>query len=218
VVTGGSLGTLTTVNCDFYIGAHWYGGFRERMRHVLLLDMAIHTFDQVRFLTGSDPRSVYCHEWNPPGSWYERDASAVAIFEMSGNMTFVYRGSWCCEGCNTSWMADWRFAGTRGSALWDGAGAYRAEEVRETAEMTTAKDQVPKPQKVATPLPIDETRVEPLAFTAHAGVMRDFLDCVRTGGTPLTAASDNIKSLSMVFAAIESAEAGTKVGIPAGGE
>ena len=77
----GAVGPLTTVNCDFYIGAH-FGGFRDRMEHVLLLDMAIHTFDQARFIMGADPVSVYCNEWNPAGSWYDHDASAIAIFEM----------------------------------------------------------------------------------------------------------------------------------------
>ncbi|HAA76370.1 TPA: oxidoreductase, partial [Candidatus Latescibacteria bacterium] len=33
------VGALTTLNCDFYIGAH-FGGFRDHMPHVLLLDMA----------------------------------------------------------------------------------------------------------------------------------------------------------------------------------
>ena len=40
-----AVGPLTTVNCDFYLGAH-FGGFRDHMAHVLLLDMAIHTFEQ----------------------------------------------------------------------------------------------------------------------------------------------------------------------------
>ncbi|HEX2906157.1 MAG TPA: Gfo/Idh/MocA family oxidoreductase, partial [Phototrophicaceae bacterium] len=58
----GALGSLTTVHCDFFIGAH-FGGFRDHMRHVLLLDMAIHTFDAARLLTGAQPVSVYCKEW-----------------------------------------------------------------------------------------------------------------------------------------------------------
>src|SRR5690242_15659385 len=62
-----TLGPITTVNSDFYIGAH-FEGFRQHMRHVLLLDMAIHTFDAARLLTGADPVSVYCKEWNPVGS------------------------------------------------------------------------------------------------------------------------------------------------------
>src|SRR6266581_2652143 len=72
------------------IGAH-FEGFRQHMRHVLLLDMAIHTFDAARLLTGADPVSVYCKEWNPVGSWYDHDASAVAFFEMTNGIVYTYR-------------------------------------------------------------------------------------------------------------------------------
>ena len=47
VVTGGKIGDLTTINCDFYIGAH-FGGFRDKMPSPLILDMAIHHFDLLR--------------------------------------------------------------------------------------------------------------------------------------------------------------------------
>ena len=93
----GDIGPLTTVNSDFYIGAH-FGGFRDHMAHVLLLDMAIHTFDMARLISGTDPVSVYCKEWNPTGSWYDRDAAAIAIFEMADGIIYTYRGSWCAEG------------------------------------------------------------------------------------------------------------------------
>ena len=53
----GILGRLTTLDSDFYVGAH-FGGFRDRMRHVLLLDMAVHTFDQARYVSGADPVAV----------------------------------------------------------------------------------------------------------------------------------------------------------------
>ena len=38
------IGALGILNSDFYIGAH-FGGFRDEMASVLLLDMAIHTLD-----------------------------------------------------------------------------------------------------------------------------------------------------------------------------
>ena len=41
--------------------------------------------------------------------------------------------------------------------------------------------------------------------------IRDFVDCVREGRTPETICTDNIKSLAMVFSAIESAEKGRTV-------
>jgi len=197
----GAMGELTTVNGDFYIGAH-FGGFRDKMPHVLLLDMAIHSFDQARFISGADPVAVYCHEWNPPGSWYDRDASAVALFEMSNGLVYTYRGSWCAEGLKTSWECDWRVVGTKGSLLWDGGDGVRAQTV-------TADEGFTRPVKdVSLPLPA------PGKDSAHALCIHDFLDCVRTGRTPETICTENIKSLAMVFGAIESAQSGQRVKIP----
>ena len=198
---GGRLGDLTTLNSDFYIGAH-FGGFRDHMQHVLLLDMAIHTFDQARFISGADPVSVYCYEWNPQGSWYDQDASAVAIFTMSDGLVYTYRGSWCAEGMNTTWECDWRGVGTQGSALWDGATSFRAEAVLRAEGFRYEMEPLEVP---ASP--------EPEKQGGHAGCIREFLDCVRNGGVPETIASDNIKSLAMVLGAIESAETGRSVEI-----
>jgi predicted dehydrogenase len=192
-LASGAIGPVTTVNADFYIGAH-FGGFRDRMRHVLLLDMAIHTFDAARKISGADPRAVYCHEWNPPGSWYDQDAAAVAVFEMSGGLIFTYRGSWCAEGLNTTWESEWRIVGTKGSVRWDGAENFQVQVVAETGGFFSKWEDLTLPHAA-------EGMV-----TGHGGVIREFVDCVRSGGVPQTAAADNIKSLAMVFAAITSAE------------
>ena len=197
----GAIGPLTTANCDFYIGAH-FGGFRDHMEHVLLLDMAIHTFDAARFITGADPVSVYCHEWNPAGSWYDHDASAVAIFEMTGGIVFTYRGSLCAEGLNTTWEGDWRLIGQKGSARWDGADLMEAEVVAKTGSFISELEKVTIP-------PFDAGA----KVGGHAGVIREFVHCLQHGGQPETVASDNIKSLAMVFGAIESARLGKPVSI-----
>jgi predicted dehydrogenase len=194
----GSVGEVTTLNGDFYLGAH-FGGFRDTMRHVLLLDMAIHTFDQARIISGADPVAVYCHEWNPRGSWYERDSSAVAIFEMSNGLVFTYRGSWCAEGMNTSWECDWRVVGTRGSVTWDGGDKFRAEAV--------ARDEGFIRPMTALTVPVPEATDAAL----HTRCIHDFLDCVRTGRAPETICTENVKSLAMVLGAIESAESGKRV-------
>ncbi len=198
-LASGDLGRLTTLNCDFYIGAH-FGGFRDHMEHVLLLDMAIHTFDQARLISGADPVSVYCKEWNPAGSWYDQDASAVAVFEMSDGLVYTYRGSWCAEGLNTTWECDWRAIGERGTVCWDGADAYRAEAVQATASFRSELEEVA--------LPVVDAGGK---VGGHAGCIREFFDCVRDGGIPETVAGDNVKSLAMVFAAIESAKMGREV-------
>jgi predicted dehydrogenase len=200
LIESGSIGELTTLNGDFYIGAH-FGGFRDRMKHVLLLDMAIHTFDAARYVAGADAVAVYCHEWNPRGSWYDHDASAIAVFEMSNGVVYTYRGSWCSEGLNTTWECDWRAIGSKGSAIWNGADAFRAQDVEKTGSFFSTMKDVP------VPIPVDAKR------DSHLGCIRDFIDCVRTGRKPETVCTDNIKSLAMVFGAIQSAETGKRVTI-----
>jgi predicted dehydrogenase len=200
-LTSGAIGALTTVHSDFFIGPH-FGGFRDRMEHVLLLDMAIHTFDAARFISGADPVSVYAKEWNPVGSWYDHDASAVAVFEMSNGIVYTYRGSWCAEGLPTTWEADWRIIGQSGTVRWHGDASLRAQRVAKTGGFFSDHEEV-------------EIDIEPEVNKTggHVGLIREFVHCVRTGATPETTASDNIKSLAMVFGAIESAETGKLVDI-----
>jgi len=200
-LTSGALGRITTVHSDFFIGAH-FGGFRDQLEHVLLLDMAIHTCDAARMLTGADPQRVLCHEWNPPGSWYDHDASAVAIFEMTGDIVATYRGSWCAEGLNTTWNSRWRIIGERGSVIWDGEEDFAVEVVTETGGFFSKTETRDLPETV-----------DPAKTDGHTSILQEFLDCVRTGATPETACADNLKSLAMVFKAIESAERGTRVRI-----
>jgi predicted dehydrogenase len=197
-LSAGAIGPLTTVNSDFYLGPH-FGGFRDQMEHVLLLDMAIHTFDQARFLSGTDPVSVYCQEWNPGGSWYAHDASAVAVFEMSNGVVFTYRGSWCAEGLPTTWESDWRVIGQRGTLRWDGGAGMQAETAEHTGQFFSER----QPLSIA-PYSGPHTG-------GHTGLLRNFIDCVQTGRSPDTLCFDNINSLAMVFGAIESAETGQRI-------
>lgn len=200
LLASGALGDLTAVHCDFFIGAH-FGGFRDQMEHVLLLDMAIHTFDAARYLTGLDATGVYCREVNPRGSWYAHGASADALFDLSNGATMTYRGSWCAEGLRTAWEASWRVIGTKGTLLWDGNEGFRAERVAGEEGFLRPVEEVEVP-------PLSEPLVE-----GHAGVITDFVEAVRTGRAPLTPGTDNIRSLAMVFSAIESAETGRHIAI-----
>ena len=199
----GALGRPTSVHSDFFLAPH-FGGFREQMEHVLLVDMAIHTFDAARAMTGLDGERVYCREWDPASSWYRQGSSAAAIFEMSGGAVFTYRGSWCAEGAATSWEASWRIVGERGSLVWDGFDAIRVEAV----EARTREGRFARTRTIEVPQLDAADRVG-----GHIGVMQDFIAAVRGGPPPETAGADNLKSLAMVFGAVESAEAGRPVDI-----
>ncbi|TIX07061.1 MAG: gfo/Idh/MocA family oxidoreductase, partial [Mesorhizobium sp.] len=118
----------TSIHADFFVAPH-FGGFREEMAHVLLLDMAIHTFDAARYMAAGKPASVYCQEWEPASSWYRQGSSASAVFDFGGGKVFTYAGSWCADGFRTSWEGSWRIVAERGSLLWDGFDGLKAEAV-----------------------------------------------------------------------------------------
>jgi predicted dehydrogenase len=187
----GELGDIGIITTDFFKAPH-FGGFREDMDHVLLVDMAIHAFDAVRYLTGQDPVSVYCEEFNPSWSWFRADAAATAIFEFAGGLRYVYCGSWCADGRETSWNGSWRVNGALGTALWDG------EHALEVATVADVIVQVPAPMDGAEEI---------------AGSLAEFVAAVRTGVVPSGEIHANVHSLAMVEAAVLSAETGGRVQI-----
>ena len=193
------LGKVHTVNVDFYLGPH-FGGFREQMDHPLIVDMAIHTFDQARYISNSNAVSVYCHEFNPTGSWYNGNASAICIFEMADGSVCTFRGSWAAEGFRTSWNGDWRIIGTKGTAKWDGFDHLTTEIVKKPDDTAFFK------QTEQSTIPNSWTGKE-----EHAGCLDEMFSALEENRQAETDCHDNIHSMKMVFAAIESAEKGEKV-------
>jgi predicted dehydrogenase len=196
-----AIGEVTTINADMYLGAH-FGGFRAQMEHVLLLDMAIHTFDMARFLGSADPQWVFCHEWNPKGSWYAHDASASAIFGMTNDVVYNFRGSWCATGLPSGFSSHWRIIGEKGTVLWDGGEGFQVE-------VEDGDEGFMRPVK-ALEVPNGDFGFK---TQSHGGIIQEFVNAIKGDTAPETQAADNIKSLSMVLGAVESSERGEKVAL-----
>lgn len=168
-----------------------FGGFRDQMPHPLLIDMAIHTFDQARFVLGQEPVSVYCEEFNPSWSWYEGAAAAEAVFRFEGGTRFAYSGSWCADGLTTSWNGSWHGAAHAGSVQWDG----------ETEVRSQGRDDEAAPIALG-PAPDGEGLDASLA---------EFVAALDGDPAPSGQIAKNIWSLAMVEAAVHSAESGRSV-------
>ncbi len=198
----GAIGDITSLNCDFYIGAHFSQGrvdFRDLMESPLILDMSIHHFDLCRFFLDSDPVAVYCREFNPKGSWYKGDVAASAIFELANGAVFTYRGSWCAEGRHTSWHGDWRIIGDRGTITYENDQEAKGERVKKGAKPGFFLDKEPLALPKAT-----------INGEGIAGSLNEFLDHLLKGKAVQCETKDNIKSLAMVFAAMKSSRSGKR--------
>jgi len=184
------LGPLGTLTCEFF-RAPRFGGFREEMEHPLLVDMAIHQLDLARDLAGCEPVAVWCDSANPSWSWFAGHAAAVAVFELEGGVRFIFTGSWCAPGLETSWNGRWRVSGRDGTAVWDGDG----EPVGEAAD------------GAALPVVVED---EPEQI---AGSLAEFVAALRSGEVPSGEVHANVLSLAMVEAATTSARTGRRVRI-----
>jgi predicted dehydrogenase len=182
------LGRLGLVECSFFKAPH-FGGFREQIPFPLLVDMAIHQFDLARDLIGSEPAWITCESFNPAWSWYAGDAAADVHAEFADGTRFLFAGSWCSPGLETSWNGSWRISGSGGTAQWDGD----HEPVAQTADG------------------------EPIAAVAGtgpeeiAGSLAEFVAALRDGSVPSGEVHSNVMSLAMVEGAVHSAQTQQRV-------
>jgi predicted dehydrogenase len=177
------LGRLGLVACSVFKSPH-FGGFRDQMAYPLLKDMAIHQFDLARDLIGSEPVWISCESFNPDWSWYAGDAAAEVNAEFADGTRFMFTGSWCSPGLETSWNGSWRISGASGTALWDG----------DHAPIAQIADGTPIPAVVGT------------GPEEIAGSLAEFVTALRDGSVPYGEAHSNVLSLAMVEGAIRSAQ------------
>ncbi|WP_219462632.1 Gfo/Idh/MocA family protein [Nonomuraea rhizosphaerae] len=196
--TVAELGPLGVMTSEFFMP---YKGvaFLSSLEHPLLQDMAIHLFDAARAVSGADPVSAYCESFRPPWTWYPGACSATAIFEMTGGLRYTFTGSWSAPGHATSWTGSWRVAGSYGTARWDGDGRPTVE----AAKGHKVRRHRPEPDRYP-----GRTR-----FSGLAEGLEEFVTGLRTGRAPQGECHDNIRSLAMVTAALESVRTGARVAV-----
>ncbi|MCD2169206.1 Gfo/Idh/MocA family oxidoreductase [Microbacterium sp. JC 701] len=178
----GALGPIGAVHAQFFHEDH-EPGFREQMAHPLLVDMSVHHFDMLRYLSADEPVSVRCDSWNPSWSWFAGDAAATATFELASGARFVYSGSRATPGLQTSWNADWRVYAEHGATHWDGDALVETDTVGVEVEVRS-----------------DSEGIE--------GSLKEFVASLRSGRTPQNEVRANVRTLAMVEGAIRSSDRG----------
>lgn len=193
-----TIGEIYNINVNFFLGPN-FGGYRLIMDHPLLLDMSIHHFDLVRYITGSNAKSVYCQEYSNKGSVFDGSSAAYACFKMDKGFVFTYSGNWSVRGEITGWNGQWVINGSEGTICWNGDsklelyrpihGKQQFIDVLECKKLTLTKN---KEDKLALSL-------------------KHFLKSLDTGEEPETSCRDNAYTMNMVLGAIESSELSKKI-------
>jgi len=194
LVESGRIGDIGQVKIDFYMGVDFGGGFRHEMDYPLLIDMAIHHFDLIRFITGLNAISVRGEAWNPAWSNYKGDCSSSLVFEMENGARVVYNASWCAKGQFNGWDGGWLIEGSKGAISYqdDKISLYDVPELYKINSTETVQEEGPED-------------------SGQKFVLNDFISSVKEGRRPQTDVFDNIHSVAMVFTAVKAVKTGRRV-------
>ena len=193
LVRSGRIGDIGQIKIDFYMGVDFGGGFRHEIEHPLLVDMSIHHFDLIRFVTGLNAVSVRGESWNPPWSNYKGDCSSALVFELENGAHVVYNASWGANGQFCGWDGNWQIEGSKGSILYEKEQITICEVPKLYRVTNTETVCIKKPEKIG-----------------QEYVLNNFIHSLKRGLRPQTDVFDNIHSIAMVFAAIKAVKTGKR--------
>jgi predicted dehydrogenase len=199
LIQEGAVGEIETVTARFS-KAPPFTGFRTEMEEPLIVDMAIHHFDFVRGILDLEPDRVRARSFNPSWSWF--DGNAVAHVEMTtpAGANVLYSGSWVSRSRETTWDGSWEIEGSEGSIVW----AHNRVEYRPSNFGLTVyrKDALEIGEGVM------EVPLVELAAEERNGTLTEFVSAEREGREPQASGADNLRSLGLVFGAVESTKHG----------
>jgi predicted dehydrogenase len=167
--------------------------------HPVLMDMAIHHFDLLRMILGTEAVQVYATTSSPPWSKYRDEAAATATITMSDGVVISYRGSWISAGEPTLWAGDWVIECADGELAWTG---------RENDTVEFDRVSIRRPGGPETAMGLD-----PVDLHGRAGSLRAFAHAITTGTQPETSGRDNLGSVALMAATVASAQSGKVVAV-----
>ena len=194
VIQDGLIGKPGQCDVRFYMPwADAPGSHYVTQPFMLINDMMVHHFDMMRYVLGQNPESVQAITWNQPWGWHAGDAAHAIVFRYADGLVATHVSVACAVGSQSSWNGDWRIEGPNGSIDWDKSGTWYSHLHR-------TEDKV------------DRRAIEQLEVPAQEEAMFDeFFSSIKENREPECSARDNLQSLSMVFAAIQSAKEGRSV-------
>jgi predicted dehydrogenase len=162
------------------------------MQHPMMLEQTIHHFDLIRFCHAREVTSIVSRGFNPPWSMYAHDANVHCMLQLEGGIEVNYFGTWA--GAWKTPDFEWRIDCENGVLV--------QRELH--SDLTFAMADDPELQ----PIPLEQA--EPY-YDDSVLLLRDFVVAVKNSTPPPCDGDDHLRSLSLCFASIESAERSTVV-------
>lgn len=195
LIDEGAIGDVRRVDFDMAVFSDvCLRGYRSQLPHLILQDLAIHHFDLIRYLSGQECESLYLRDWPSveAGLSISAPTDACAILNMTGPVTACYTSGIRRLMDHVGYACAARISGSEGEL------SLRDDQI---ALQTRAAHAAGEEPQIITP--------EPPAV----GTWESFARAIETREPTLTGSGNNLKSLEILFAAIQSAETGEVVSI-----
>jgi predicted dehydrogenase len=171
-----------------------------RLEHSILVDMANHHFDLIRFITGQEFSKVSAIEHQTPDNAFHHPSNAICLLTLADGIPVFWDGDWCHRGRRTSWEGDWEFIGSNARIFWRGEPDPGCED-RFLPFISLQCAGTPTER-----LPFRESVVD-----RRVPVLEHFIHSITHGKQPEPSVSDNLKMLQAIFGCIESARSGREL-------
>ncbi|MCZ6676048.1 MAG: Gfo/Idh/MocA family oxidoreductase [Candidatus Poribacteria bacterium] len=183
----GVIGEPAQVTVGFYRAwATRPGTHYTTMPYPLITDMGIHHFDLLRYVMDREPLRVYARTWNPPWGFHAGDAGHTAVIDFDGGLVTTHHALGSSTGKQSPWNGEWRIEGPDGSLTWEENKIFWTRAY-------------PPDQGIREEMPLDD-----LPLLGQDAILAEFITALREGREPECSGTDNLKSLAIVFAAIQS--------------
>lgn len=203
VLRRGDLGRINYIMArfakDYRLWGSWGAIFRHEIRHSLLIEGAVHHFDMIRNLSGGDCRYLAGWEWNPDWSSSKGEFNALYTMQLTNGVHATYEGNGTAAGTQNNWHDEfYRVECERGSVVVDRDHVVRVHRIGGGRGLQTEEIE---------PVPVQHER--------HVAVIDQFLNWLDGGEAPEATLENNLKSVAMVFAAIEASATNQVVNVEA---
>lgn len=184
---------------DYRVYGSWGAIFRHEIQHSLLIEGAVHHFDAIRNLSGGDPHLLGGWEWNPPWSSSMGQFNTLYTMKMDNGVHATYEGTGTAAGRQNIWHDEYyRVECEHGVVMVDSDHTVRVEQFGDGRGLRVEEIIPAQPQ-----------------YQEHVAVIDQFLTWLDGGAAPEATIDDNIKSVAMVFAAIEASRTNQTVDVAA---
>lgn len=163
------------------------GFFRFSMEDPVVISMAVHHFDMMRYIFDLEPISILARSWNTDWSKFKENAVVSAIIEMENDLWITYSASFVARGFRTSHNGSWNIECSKGGICWkDDVEIYTTDHSKMIKKYGAG--------------------IEFSTDTGEDGVLEEFCRAVRDNKKFQCSGEDNLKALSMVFGVIDSSK------------